>query len=85
MNDILSLSKQERKILDSLSTGNMYKEIARDFNISINTVKKHLKNIYRKLEVPNRLHAVEKLNQSDNNSLNNSVDTPSISITQNLA
>ena len=56
----LNLSKQEKKILMSLSSGSLYKEIASDHNISINTVKKHLKNIYRKLNVSKRTQAIEK-------------------------
>lgn len=53
----LPLSKQEEKVLNTLAKGLLYKEIATELNISINTVKKHLKNIYRKLEVTNRKHA----------------------------
>jgi NarL family two-component system response regulator LiaR len=60
MNEITTLSKQEKKILTSLSSGSLYKEIASDHNISINTVKKHLKNIYRKLQVSKRTQAIEK-------------------------
>jgi DNA-binding CsgD family transcriptional regulator len=58
------LSKQEKKILVALSSGSLYKEIASDHNISINTVKKHLKNIYRKLDVSKRTHAIEKYLES---------------------
>lgn len=61
-----SLSKQEQRVLVSLSDGNLYKEIAIELNISINTVKKHLKNIYRKLQVTNRRHAagtLQKMNE----------------------
>lgn len=53
------LSKQETKIIASLSNGSLYKEIASDHNISINTVKKHLKSIYRKLNVNKRTQATE--------------------------
>jgi DNA-binding NarL/FixJ family response regulator len=60
MNDILTLSPQEKKILIALSFGSLYKEIANDYNISINTVKKHLKSIYRKLDVHKRTTAVQK-------------------------
>lgn len=59
MNLITSLSRQEKKILTALSSGSLYKEIASDHNISINTVKKHLKNIYRKLSVNKRTQAIE--------------------------
>ena len=63
MTEQLPLSKQEEKVLVSLAAGNLYKEIAIDLNISINTVKKHLKNIYRKLQVSNRKHATVTLLQ----------------------
>jgi len=55
----VQLSKQETKIITSLSTGSLYKEIASDHQISINTVKKHLKSIYRKLHVNKRTHATQ--------------------------
>lgn len=57
------LSKQEEKVLTVLAGGRMYKEIAGELNISINTVKKHLKNVYRKLEVSNRKHAASTLHE----------------------
>ena len=68
MNPFLSLSKQENKVLTALSSGSLYKEIASDHNISINTVKKHLKNIYRKLDVSKRTHAIEKYLENTNHS-----------------
>jgi len=52
-----SLSKKETEVLIALSKGYLYKEIAADQNITINTVKKHCKNIYKKLEVRNRTEA----------------------------
>lgn len=67
MNEILTLSKQEKRILTALSSGSLYKEIASDFSISINTVKKHLKNIYRKLSVNKRTKAIEKFLASETN------------------
>jgi NarL family two-component system response regulator LiaR len=56
----LSLTKSEIKILEPLCAGKLYKEIADDQQISINTVKKHLKNVYRKLGVTNRTNACNK-------------------------
>jgi DNA-binding NarL/FixJ family response regulator len=58
------LSKQETKIVAALSTGSLYKEIASDHQISINTVKKHLKSIYRKMNVNKRTQAAELFLQS---------------------
>lgn len=60
------LSRQEKKILTALSSGSLYKEIASDHHISINTVKKHLKNIYRKLQVNKRTQAIEKFLEEPN-------------------
>ena len=60
MEEILTLSPQEMKMLTALSFGFLYKEIAHDYGISINTVKKHLKNVYRKLNVNKRTSAIQK-------------------------
>ncbi len=57
LDDHSGLSKKEIEVLISLSRGSLYKEIAAEQNITINTVKKHCKNIYRKLEVRNRTEA----------------------------
>ena len=54
------LSNQESKILKYLSEGKLYKEIAVEMGISVNTVKKHLKNVYRKLQVSSRKEAALK-------------------------
>ena len=51
------LSKKETEVLNALAKGYLYKEIAAGQQISINTVKKHCKNIYKKLEVRNRTEA----------------------------
>ena len=45
--------------MTALASGSLYKEIAYDYGISINTVKKHLKNIYKKLNVNKRTQAIE--------------------------
>lgn len=59
MTAINTLSIQEKKILSSLANGSLYKEIAAEYQISINTVKKHIKNIYRKLQVNRRSLATQ--------------------------
>jgi LuxR family maltose regulon positive regulatory protein len=51
------LSEQERRVLRLLAAGRSNPEIAGDLVVSINTVKAHVKNIYRKLDVTNRLEA----------------------------
>lgn len=54
------LSKRENEILEMLSTGLLYKEIADKLTISSETVRKHVYHIYEKLHVSNRIEAVNK-------------------------
>jgi DNA-binding NarL/FixJ family response regulator len=54
------LSEREQEVLKLMSKGLLYKEIAAQLFISGNTVKNHLKNIYRKLHVQNKMEAVNK-------------------------
>ena len=52
------LTRREREVLSKLSQGLMYKEIAETLAISLDTVRKHLGSIYRKLHVHSRTDAV---------------------------
>jgi DNA-binding NarL/FixJ family response regulator len=54
------LTKRELDILQLLSKGMLYKEIALQIGISNNTVKQHIHNIYEKLHVQNRTEALNK-------------------------
>jgi DNA-binding NarL/FixJ family response regulator len=54
------LSNREKEILEQLSKGLMYKEIAAVLFISQETVRKHVYHIYEKLHVTNRIAAVNK-------------------------
>jgi len=54
------LTNREKEILAKLSKGNSYKVIAADLNISIDTVRTHIKNIYEKLKVHTQVEAVNK-------------------------
>jgi LuxR family maltose regulon positive regulatory protein len=54
-----ALSKREMHILRLLEQGMSKQEIARELHISLNTVKTHVKNIYKKLEVHNRAAAAQ--------------------------
>ncbi len=54
------LTPKEIKIVTGLANGLLYKEIAETEAVTIDTVKKHIKNIYRKLDVRNRTEAVNK-------------------------
>jgi len=55
-----TLSHREKEILEQLSKGLMYKEIAAELFISPETVRKHVYHIYEKLHVSNRVEAVNK-------------------------
>jgi DNA-binding NarL/FixJ family response regulator len=54
------LSGREKEILKSLSTGNSFKLIASDLQISLETVRTHIKKIYEKLQVHSQVEAVSK-------------------------
>ena len=54
------LSNRENEILQLLSKGLLYKEIADQLQISTGTVRQHIHRIYEKLHVQNRTEAINK-------------------------
>ena len=54
------LTQQEVKVLRLLVEGKSYKMIAAELVVSFDTIKSHIRNIYTKLQVHNKLEAVEK-------------------------
>ena len=58
--DLHHLTTREKEILEFLSKGKMYKEIAAALFISAETVRKHVYHIYEKLHVTNRVEAINK-------------------------
>jgi len=56
----IKLSKRETEILIQLSKGLNYNAIADNLIISPSTVRKHIENIYKKLQVHNKMEAVLK-------------------------
>lgn len=58
--ETFDLTKREKEILELLVKGNSYKMIADKGEISVDTVKKHLQNIYHKLHVSCGTEAVAK-------------------------
>jgi DNA-binding NarL/FixJ family response regulator len=59
--ELQKLSVREQEILQYLSKGYRYKEISGFLFISIETVRKHIHNIYDKLQVNSRTDALNKV------------------------
>lgn len=59
--ELNKLSTREQEILNHLAKGYRYKEIATTMFISVETVRKHIHNIYDKLQVNSRMDAVNKV------------------------
>ncbi len=57
------LTRREKEVITELSRGLYYKEIASKIFISQETVKKHVRSIYRKMGVRNRMEAALKFQQ----------------------
>lgn len=57
---IAELTNREQEILSKLAQGHPYKEVASLLAISLETVKKHVQNMYKKLHVQNRSEAILK-------------------------
>ncbi len=58
-----NLSERELQVLHQLVKGLNYKEIASNLIISPNTVRRHMENLYKKLEVSNKVEAIQKAYQ----------------------
>ncbi|PZR93086.1 MAG: DNA-binding response regulator [Hyphomicrobiales bacterium] len=55
---LTSLTHRERDLLAALESGQTNAQLAREFGVSINTVKFHLRNLFGKLDVRNRTQAI---------------------------
>jgi DNA-binding NarL/FixJ family response regulator len=64
------LTEKEKEILSFLNKGLLNKEIASVKSISLDTVKKHNKNIFRKMNVRNRIEAIILFQQYQLNQFN---------------
>ncbi len=60
IHDEAILTKRENEILDYLAQGFRNKEIADKLNVSTNTIRCHIYNIYDKLHVQSRIEALNK-------------------------
>jgi DNA-binding NarL/FixJ family response regulator len=57
---IESLSQREKQVLELLSKGHLYKEIADELGLSMDTVRTYLRRIYDKMHVHSRTEAVSR-------------------------
>jgi DNA-binding CsgD family transcriptional regulator len=56
----LEISKRELEILGLVAQGHSNQEIAAKLFVSLSTVKTHIQNLFEKLDVKRRTHAIEK-------------------------
>ena len=61
----IKLTEREVQVLEQLSKGLSYNIIAEHLFLSTGTIRKHIENIYKKLQVHNKLEAVEKAKKNN--------------------
>ena len=57
-NPLATLTARELEVLSNLAAGRTNKQIARDLDVSLNTVKFHVRNLFQKLGVNSRGQAI---------------------------
>jgi DNA-binding NarL/FixJ family response regulator len=63
--EAVKLTTREIEVLEQLSKGLKYNLIADNLFLSVGTVRKHIENIYTKLQVHNKLEAIQKAKNSN--------------------
>lgn len=58
--DEVKLTAREIEVLEQLSKGLKYNNIAENLILSVGTIRKHIENIYTKLQVHNKIEAIQK-------------------------
>ncbi|TBN14315.1 response regulator [Hyunsoonleella pacifica] len=61
----ITLTTRETEVLEQLSKGLSYNAIADNLILSTGTIRKHIENIYKKLQVHNKLEAVQKAKKNN--------------------
>lgn len=56
----VKLTTREIEVLEQLSKGLKYNHIAENLILSVGTIRKHIENIYTKLQVHNKIEAIQK-------------------------
>lgn len=54
------LTAREQEVLDLLIKGKLYKEIANELNVSIDTIRTHVRKVYNKLQIHSRAEVMLK-------------------------
>ncbi len=60
-----TLTPRQEQIARSLIEGLSYKMIADRYDISVETVRDHIKKIYRKLQINSKIELINKMNKDD--------------------
>jgi len=61
----IKLTSREIDVLEQLSNGLSYNAVAENLILSTGTIRKHIEHIYRKLQVHNKLEAVQKAKRNN--------------------
>lgn len=61
----IKLTNREVDVLEQLSKGLSYNAVAENLILSTGTIRKHIENIYRKLQVHNKIEAVQKAKRNN--------------------
>lgn len=61
----IKLTNREVDVLEQLSKGLSYNAVAENLILSTGTIRKHIEHIYRKLQVHNKLEAVQKAKRNN--------------------
>ncbi|WP_107039018.1 response regulator [Brumimicrobium mesophilum] len=56
----INLTKREQEILEQIAKGLNHHQIAANLVISSSTVRKHIENVYKKMQVHNKVEAIQK-------------------------
>ncbi|MCB9360852.1 MAG: response regulator transcription factor [Flavobacteriales bacterium] len=54
------ISNREKEVLNLYAQGLTYNQIADELMLSPSTIRKHIENIYKKMDVHNKMEAVKK-------------------------
>lgn len=63
--ECIQLTNREVQVLEQLSKGLSYSLIAGNLILSVGTIRKHIEHIYKKLQVHNKLEAVQKARKNN--------------------